>query len=272
MWVWIPAGRSFSQSSRLVSDRLRSRAPLVTGESSGPRSARVSDLQGALDGAHQRAGTSRISTSRLEELDLRENRHHANTPTSARVVSGPRRFRWGAILGWLAMDAPAPQTPLRSDPKPAPSDWYDDPDGAGGERYWDGGRWTQQRRPKAEATVDLPGSSPTWRPTARPSQTQPNRRVSEPSAPQVDQGTVIADGGVEVAGAGQAAAASRLEAVRRATTTWTGQLVDLTGRNSLLYYRDLKVGNFCSSIPPPGQLIYAVLAGRPASLSKLFPD
>jgi very-short-patch-repair endonuclease/DNA polymerase III delta prime subunit len=82
---------------------------------------------------------------------------------------------------------------------------------------------------------------------------------------------VIADGGVEVAGAGQAAAASRLEAVRRATTTWTGQLVDLTGRNSLLYYRDLKVGTLPLD-SSPRQLIYAVLAGRPASLSKLFPD
>ena len=108
-------------------------------------------------------------------------------------------------------------TPSRNDPKPAPPDWYDDPDGSGGERYWDGGRWTKHRRPKAEATVNPPGSRPTWHPTARPSQPQPDRRIWEPSAPRVHQGTVIADGGVEVASAGQAAAASRVEAGRAST-------------------------------------------------------
>ena len=77
--------------------------------------------------------------------------------------------------------------------------------------------------------------------------------------------------GVEVAGAGQATAAGRLEAVRRATKTWTGQLVDLTGRNNLLYYRDLKAGTLPLE-SSPRQLIYNVLAGRPVSLSKLFPD
>lgn len=63
----------------------------------------------------------------------------------------------------------------------------------------------------------------------------------------------------------------RLEAVRRATKTWTGQLVDLTGRNNLLYYRDLKVG----SLPldsAPRQLIYRALTGHPVLLSRLFVD
>ena len=242
MWVWIPAGRSFSQSSRLVSDRLRSSAPLVTGESSGPRSARVSDLQGALDGAQQRVGTSRISTSGLKSL-ICARIGTMPTPQPAPGwypdPGGSEGERYWDGWRWTTQHR---ITPSRNDPKPAPPDWYDDPDGSGGERYWDGGRWTKQRRPKAEATVNPPGSRPTWHPTARPSQPQPDRRVWEPSAPRVHQGIVIADGGVEVAGAGQATAAGRLEAVRRATTAWTGQLVDLTGRNSLLYYRDLKVG------------------------------
>lgn len=47
-------------------------------------------------------------------------------------------------------------------------------------------------------------------------------------------------------GPGQPAAAGldpgRAEAVRRAQQVWTGQLVDLGARNTLLYYRDLKVG------------------------------
>ena len=192
---------------------------------------------------------------------MRENRDHANTPTSARVVSGPRRLRRRTILGWLAMDDPAPHNALAQRSQASAAGLIR-PDGSGGERYWDGGRWTKHRRPKAEATVNPPGSRPTWHPTARPSQPQPDRRVWEPSAPRVHQGTVIADGGVEVASAGQAAAASRVEAVRRATTMWTGQLVDLTGRNSLLYYRDLKVGTLPLD-SSPRQLIYAVLAGRP---------
>jgi len=56
-------------------------------------------------------------------------------------------------------------------------------------------------------------------------------------SPEAAGGTEVG-GGVEVA-AGDAA---RLEAVRRAQAVWVGQLVDLGGRNTLLYYRDLKVG------------------------------
>ncbi len=35
-----------------------------------------------------------------------------------------------------------------------PADWYDDPDGSDGERYWDGGRWTKQRRSKANPALE----------------------------------------------------------------------------------------------------------------------
>ena len=35
---------------------------------------------------------------------------------------------------------------------------------------------------------------------------------------------------------------ARLDAMRRAQQVWAGQLVDMGGRNTLLYYRDLKVG------------------------------
>ena len=82
---------------------------------------------------------------------------------------------------------------------------------------------------------------------------------------------VDVDAELETATAGQTDDSGRLEAVRRATKTWTGQLVDLTGRNNLLYYRDLKVG----ALPldsSPRQLIYNALAGRPVLLSKLFPE
>jgi very-short-patch-repair endonuclease/DNA polymerase III delta prime subunit len=64
---------------------------------------------------------------------------------------------------------------------------------------------------------------------------------------------------------------ARLEAVRRAAKTWTGQLVDLTGRNNLLYYRDLKVGTL-SLDDSARQPIYDALAGRTVLLSKLFAE
>jgi hypothetical protein len=56
--------------------------------------------------------------------------------------------------------------PSPNDPEPA-ANWYPDPDGSGGTRYWDGERWTKQRRPQAEATTDVSGSQPTPRPSSR---------------------------------------------------------------------------------------------------------
>ena len=79
------------------------------------------------------------------------------------------------------------------------------------------------------------------------------------------------DVGFETAGASLAKTGGRLGVVYKAANAWTGQLVDLTGRNSLLYYRDLKVGNLPLD-SSPRQLIYDVLAGRSASLRRLFPD
>src|SRR3954452_13410249 len=69
---------------------------------------------------------------------------------------------------------------------------------------------------------------------------------------------------------GAVGAGGRQEAVGRAVKTWTGQLVDLTGRNNLLYYRDLKVGTLpldeCQR-----QAIYNALANKAVLLSRLFP-
>ena len=48
-----------------------------------------------------------------------------------------------------------------------PAGWYPDPDGSGGQRYWDGSAWTEHRSPAAEAT----------QPTAEPS------APAEPQAP-----------------------------------------------------------------------------------------
>jgi hypothetical protein len=53
------------------------------------------------------------------------------------------------------------------------------------------------------------------------------------------------DSGEAVGGSVEAATASlggRRAAVARAAKAWTGQLIDLGGRNNLLYYRDLRRG------------------------------
>ena len=45
-----------------------------------------------------------------------------------------------------------------------------------------------------------------------------------------------------VGGVGGEAVRERARLLRRQVKVWTGQLVDLSGRNNLLYYRDLKRG------------------------------
>ena len=87
----------------------------------------------------------------------------------------------------------------------------------------------------------------------------------------VDEETVMRDVGVETTGPRDARTGGRLGVVGKAANAWTGQLVDLTGRNSLLYYRDLNVGTLPLD-SCPRELIYSVLAGRPVLLSTLFPD
>ena len=78
--------------------------------------------------------------------------------------------------------------------------------------------------------------------------------------------------------AGQAAETAldpdRAEAVRRAQQVWTGQLVDLGARNTLLYYRDLKVGTLDlgpgSAADPVA--VEQLLGSRPMALTTLFGD
>ena len=47
---------------------------------------------------------------------------------------------------------------------PTPAGWYPDPDGSGGQRYWDGSEWTEHRAPatpepaEPPATTEPPGS------------------------------------------------------------------------------------------------------------------
>src|SRR5207244_7998674 len=47
------------------------------------------------------------------------------------------------------------------------------------------------------------------------------------------------------------AATDRVGRVRQGVRAWTGQLVDLGGRNNLLYYRDLKRGTLDLALAAP---------------------
>jgi hypothetical protein len=63
--------------------------------------------------------------------------------------------------------------------------------------------------------------------------------------------------------------AQRQQQVKDAVDTWSGQLIDLGGRNELLYYRDLKPGTLClDDADPVG--VDALMDGRTAALSRLF--
>src|SRR6185312_9265795 len=43
---------------------------------------------------------------------------------------------------------------------PTPAGWYPDPDGSGGQRYWDGSTWTEHRAPAAPFFEPEPTAEP----------------------------------------------------------------------------------------------------------------
>lgn len=63
----------------------------------------------------------------------------------------------------------------------------------------------------------------------------------------------------------------RAESVERAARVWSGQLVDLSARNNLLFFKDLKVGTLDLGTAPAA-LLFDVLAGKSVSVKRLFPD
>jgi very-short-patch-repair endonuclease len=63
----------------------------------------------------------------------------------------------------------------------------------------------------------------------------------------------------------------RVAQVQAAVRVWTGQLMDLGGRNTLLFYRDLRVGTLDVADADPVALA-ALLDGRTVGLSQLFRD
>jgi len=92
------------------------------------------------------------------------------------------------------------------------------------------------------------------------------------SESDLDLGSVNEPNGQSAGGADASPSSDRRrQLVRRALDAWKKQLVDLGGRNNLLYYRHLKVGTLDLTACEPVHL-QTLLEGRSVTLSKLFPD
>ncbi|ORB15704.1 hypothetical protein BST36_26985 [Mycolicibacterium moriokaense] len=73
---------------------------------------------------------------------------------------------------------------------PTPAGWYPDPDGSGGQRYWDGSSWTEHRYPAAPPPPTPPPPTPTPPPAApaEPAASeQPTAVVNLPPEPASDE-------------------------------------------------------------------------------------
>jgi very-short-patch-repair endonuclease len=75
----------------------------------------------------------------------------------------------------------------------------------------------------------------------------------------------------EVGAVGGESENARAGLLRRQAKVWTGQLVDLSGRNSLLYYRDLKRGTL-DLIGADASRLEDLLAGKATTLSHMFAE
>ena len=90
-----------------------------------------------------------------------------------------------------------------------PAGWYPDPDGSGGQRFWDGDDWTDQRIPAPIATpVTTPAPAPA--PSTPPITFEPSPRAVQPpadtvgaapahAAPADERGRLIRNYGIGVA-------------------------------------------------------------------------
>src|SRR5437870_1906286 len=63
----------------------------------------------------------------------------------------------------------------------------------------------------------------------------------------------------------------RVSLVRRVLNEWRQQLIDLTGRNNLLRYRDLRLGTLDLTAGDQ-ETLTQLLRGRPVRISHLFPN
>src|SRR5262245_29833262 len=106
-------------------------------------------------------------------------------------------------------------------------------------------RCARSRRPGLpEATAADPHLLPfAGRERARARSTRQDARMASPPTDGAGRrdGPEPSDDAVDAGAVTPVDAVARQAAIERAVATWTGQLIDLGGRNSLLYYKDLKV-------------------------------
>lgn len=72
----------------------------------------------------------------------------------------------------------------------APAGWYPQPDGSGGQRWWDGARWTEHTSPLAAPAV-APVSAAAPAPAPAPTPAPPLPQYETRAQPQVPAGTPV---------------------------------------------------------------------------------
>lgn len=73
---------------------------------------------------------------------------------------------------------------------PTPAGWYPDPDGSGGQRYWDGNVWTEHRTPAAPQAPASPEPVARAEPVAPSASEEPTAIVQLPPTP-IDEPTAV---------------------------------------------------------------------------------
>ena len=98
---------------------------------------------------------------------------HARVPVGGAFAIANQTFR---VVGPAEIELITTHTPQR--PMAQPADWYNDPDGSGGQRWWDGQGWTTRRPvsqppPSGSAPAPILRPQPPVIPAAGPHITQP---------------------------------------------------------------------------------------------------
>ena len=65
----------------------------------------------------------------------------------------PQLLTQCTILHWVGLSSLALRVNEMTTDRPA--NWYDDPDGSGGLRWWDGEHWTPTRQPKTNRLLNF---------------------------------------------------------------------------------------------------------------------
>lgn len=148
---------------------------------------------------------------------------------------------------------------------PAPN-WFPDPYGVEELRYWDGAQWTEWVAPVGGEARQVAPSPPPPKATASVDSPAEHHTVVETAAISPEAAKVEAPARSvqdSVVGAG------RVSLIEKAVEEWKRQLVDLTGFNRLVYFRESKKGSLSLDDAEPSSLEF-LLGGKAIKLSKLF--